>query len=236
MTDPMHTFDSLLDTGKPSHAMGHYETTVDWDRQGLPEGSPDIGLQAADQLRVLFQNFHEGVAKAQSLDAQTGAREHSDTIGGASYLIAELPAPSLAPRSLGASFGEYILRVIRPEAREYLAEALEDLRILEVGGDEEEDMPPPKPGAVKTARQILRHVIWESPRRFGVSSWEDGAVALGASGGHGHLLSVFCDADGAVSVFRVRPGGGTDEKHCPPHEDPPIEYISEALRHLPPGE
>lgn len=92
---------------------------------------------------------------------------------------------------------------------------------------------PPSPAAKKTARLLLAEITRIVPRYYAVSPWEKGAVVVQSSGGKGHRVSVYCEADGGASFYVTRPGRGTEKVYYPPESALPAKPVIQALKELP---
>lgn len=174
-----------------------------------------------------------------SCNAESGVHLHINPAALMGILAAphydNLAASSLSPRlddTSGSPAGPHL-----PFAATYmrsmhsLMDARRDLEDLPEE-NAEDGLPPPSPRAMQKARRILEQIVWDHPANYSISPWDNGAVIVAVNGRPGHRLSMLCGADGSLSVIAIRPGGSSDEKHCPQSEGIPLDFIRESLKNI----
>ncbi len=112
-----------------------------------------------------------------------------------------------------------------------LADALSELEELNDYATEEE-LSPPSPTAKKIAEDILHHLTSKLPRYYAISPWEDGDIVV-FSERAGLRVSVFCRANGGVSLYVNSPHNHDYEIHHTLAQDLPIDSIIDAMKKIP---
>lgn len=109
--------------------------------------------------------------------------------------------------------------------REYLDEALSSLDNLDKFAAAE-DLQPPSDVANENARCILKEIVPSFPRFYGIAPWGEGVVAIRPD----HTsVNIFCNADGAVSVFVNHSGEGMNEWHAQTLNNGTMKFIRKAM-------
>lgn len=116
--------------------------------------------------------------------------------------------------------------IFQLSGQKYLIEALVDVDDLDEFAAED-NLAPPSEKAKDNARQILKRIVPSFPRVYGIFPWGDEGV-LTIQPAHSPI-SIFCDADGAVSVFVSHSGEGTDERHSHALNDFIMQFIHESM-------
>ena len=133
---------------------------------------------------------------------------------------------TLNPMNIVEAIRKYFVSFQDENWSKYLNEAEAELQDLEAFAAEE-DLPPPNLKAKGLAKNILDEIVPEFPRSYAVSPWEKGSVTIQP---HRSRITIFCDADGSVSVFDNSPGNGTIERHAQTLDCTVMHFIREALR------
>ena len=114
------------------------------------------------------------------------------------------------------------------DSQKHLDEALSDLDDLPKFAAEEE-VQPPSAIATENARRILKEIVPSFPRFYGIFPWGEGVATIQPAN---TPVSIFCNADGSVSVFVSHAKEGTHEWHAPRLNDAVMKFIRKAMEEL----